>query len=172
MCDVTFQVGSDKSSIKAHKYMLASASPVFYSMFEGPLAEKGDVEIADIASEHFTECLKLIVESDNLNCDEGIIFQRMVQWAKLRCGEQNKPTTDESVRNSLGDLLHLIRFPCMEPRFFTEEVSSTNILTFEEKVKIYEHFNLKWNDIFISKRRLGEIIHVVRCKVDTDSFFF
>lgn len=117
------------------------------------------------------ECLKLIVESDNLNCDEGIIFQRMVQWAKLRCGEQNKPTTDESVRNSLGDLLHLIRFPCMEPRFFTEEVSSTNILTFEEKVKIYEHFNLKWNDIFISKRRLGEIIHVVRCKVDTDSFF-
>jgi hypothetical protein len=29
MCDVTFLVGPDQIPIKAHKYMLASASPVF-----------------------------------------------------------------------------------------------------------------------------------------------
>lgn len=114
------------------------------------------------------ECLKLIVESNNLNCDEGIIYQRMVRWAKQRCGEKKIPTTDESIRNSLGNLLHLIRFPCMEPKFFTEEVSSTNILTFKERVSVYEHFNYKQTTIFLSKRRLGDTIRVVRCKEDID----
>ncbi|CAG2218772.1 BTBD3_6 [Mytilus edulis] len=192
MCDVTFNVGADKSPIKAHKYMLASASPVFYSMFEGPLSEKGDVDIADITPEYFSmmlqyiytdkividaknikgllygsekymlptlkdkcnefltsslnkdhacvvfqtahdfhmkdletdalnyifkkgracfesddllhlssDCLKLIVESDKLYCDETTIYQRMVQWSKLRCEEQSMSMTDENQYNVL-----------------------------------------------------------------------
>ncbi|CAC5411604.1 BTBD3_6 [Mytilus coruscus] len=244
MCDVTFHVGSDKSPIKAHKYMLASASPVFYSMFEGPLSEKGDVDIADITPEYFnmmlqyiytekividannikgllygsekymlqtlkdkcsdfltssvngdhacvvfqtahdfhmkdleeealnfiykngsaslesddflhlsSDCLKLILRSDQLICDETTIYQRMVQWAKLQCEEQSMPTTDENVRKSLGDLLYLIRFPLMTPKYFTDEVSSQKILTFEEKVGVYEDFNGKQTDIFISTNR-------------------
>jgi hypothetical protein len=32
MCDVTFHVGANRTPIKAHKFMLASASPVFYSI--------------------------------------------------------------------------------------------------------------------------------------------
>jgi hypothetical protein len=55
MCDVTFLVGPDQIPIKAHKYMLASASPVFYSMFEGPFAEKGEVIIPDIEREVFQD---------------------------------------------------------------------------------------------------------------------
>jgi hypothetical protein len=31
MCDVTFHVGANRTPIKAHKFMLASASPVFYN---------------------------------------------------------------------------------------------------------------------------------------------
>ncbi|XP_052075925.1 BTB/POZ domain-containing protein 6-like [Mytilus californianus] len=192
MCDVTFHVGSAKSPIKAHKYMLASASPVFYSMFEGPLSEKGDVDIVNMTPEYFdmmlqyiytekfvidsknikgllygsekymlqtlkdkcsdfltssvngdhtcvvfqtahdfnmkdletdalnfifkkgracfesddflhlsSDCLTLIVESDKLYCDEPTMYQRMVQWAKLRCEEQCMPTTDENIRKNL-----------------------------------------------------------------------
>ncbi|VDI79410.1 BTB/POZ domain-containing protein 3/6 [Mytilus galloprovincialis] len=248
MCDVTFNVGADKSPIKAHKYMMASASPVFYSMFEGPLSEKGDVDIADITPEYFSmmlqyiytekividaqnikgllygsekymlqtlkdkcnefltssvdedhacvvfqtahdfhikdletdaldfifkkgracfesddflhlssDCLKLIVESDKLYCDETTIYQRMVQWSKLRCEEQSMSMTDENVRKSLGDLLYRIRFPLMTPKFFTDEVSSTNILTFEERVRLYEHFNGKHTDMFPSKHRQFQI---------------
>ncbi|XP_071127106.1 BTB/POZ domain-containing protein 6-like [Mytilus edulis] len=244
MCDVTFHVGSDRSPIKAHKYMLASASPVFYSMFEGPLSEKGDVDIADIIPEYFSmmlqyiytekividaknitgllygsekymlqtlkdkcnefltssvdeehacvvfqtahdfhikdletnalnfifkngracfesddflhlssDCLKLIVESDKLYCDETTIYQRMVQWSKLRCEEQSMSMTDENVRKSLGDLIYLIRFPLMTPKYFTNEVSSQKILTYQEKVGVYEHFNDKQTDIFNSTHR-------------------
>ena len=58
MCDVTFHVGANRTPIKAHKYMLASASPVFYSMFEGPMAETGDVSIPDIESSIFKDILK------------------------------------------------------------------------------------------------------------------
>ena len=57
MCDVTFRVGSTQTPIKSHKFMLASASPVFYSMFEGPMAEKGDVSIPDVEAEVFNDIL-------------------------------------------------------------------------------------------------------------------
>ena len=57
MCDVTFRVGSTQTPIKSHKFMLASASPVFYSMFEGPMAEKGDVSIPDIEADVFNDIL-------------------------------------------------------------------------------------------------------------------
>lgn len=91
----------------------------------------------------------------------------MIKWAKLRCEEQSIPTTDENIRKSLGDLLYLIRFPCMTPKVFTDDVSSMNILTFEEIARVYEHFNGKHTDIFSSKTRLRETIRVVRCEVDT-----
>ena len=58
MCDVTFHVGANRTPIKAHKFMLASASPVFYSMFDGPLAEKGDVSIPGIEVIIFKYILK------------------------------------------------------------------------------------------------------------------
>jgi hypothetical protein len=44
--------------IKAQKFMLASASPVFYSMFHGPMAETGDVSITDIEANIFKDILK------------------------------------------------------------------------------------------------------------------
>jgi hypothetical protein len=57
MCDVTFCVGSTQTPIKSHKFMLASASPVFYSMFDGPMAEKGAVTIPDIEADVFNDIL-------------------------------------------------------------------------------------------------------------------
>ncbi|XP_071127678.1 BTB/POZ domain-containing protein 6-like [Mytilus edulis] len=245
MCDITFHVGPGKSVIKAHKYMLASASPVFYKMFEGPLAETGSVEIVDIEPEHFNlilkyiytdkevvdskniiglmygsekymiqplkdqcskflssnvtsddhacivyqtahdfhiediktralnhifengnrciestdflclteECLKVIIKSDTLDCREDVLYDRMVKWAKLRCKEETLTTTDENIRKLLGDLLYLIRFPCMKPHIFTEKVSSANILSHEEIVRVYQFNTGQENTTFPSKCR-------------------
>ena len=58
MCDVTFYFGANRTPIKAHKFMLASASPVFYSMLDGPMAETGDVSIPDIEANIFKDILK------------------------------------------------------------------------------------------------------------------
>jgi hypothetical protein len=57
MCDVIFRVGSTPKTIKSHKFMFASASPVFYSMFEGSMAEKGAVSIPDIEADVFNDIL-------------------------------------------------------------------------------------------------------------------
>lgn len=112
-----------------------------------------------------TDCLTIILESDKLTCDEETIYQRMVQWSNLRCEENSVSTIDENIRNCLGTLLYLIRFPCMEPTYFTEKVSSQKILTDEEKLGVYEHFHGKQTDIFISKHRQYHI-RVERCEVD------
>lgn len=57
------------------------------------------------------ECLKLIVQSDKLVCEEEYVFAMMILWAKQRWEKQNILTTDHNVRQSLGDLLYFIRFP-------------------------------------------------------------
>ena len=58
MCDVTFHVGANRTPIKAHKCMPTSASPLFYSMFDGPMTETGDVSIPDIEANIFKDMLK------------------------------------------------------------------------------------------------------------------
>ncbi|XP_052077379.1 BTB/POZ domain-containing protein 2-like [Mytilus californianus] len=259
MCDVTFHVGIDKTPIKAHKYMLASSSPVFYSMFEGPLAEKGTVEIADMKPEYFNmillflytdkitvdsnnirsllygsekymlqllkdecdaflasnvdidhacvvlqiahdfnmedlktkalhfifengsrildskdflnlsaECLTLLLNSDKFRCEEEHIYQQMVQWGQHKCKDKSLPATDENVRECLGDLLYLIRFPVMKPKYFTEEISCKSVLTATEIVKVFQHFNDKTTDIFPSKKRISKI-KIERCQLNKKS---
>ncbi|VDI09591.1 Hypothetical predicted protein [Mytilus galloprovincialis] len=256
MCDVTFHVGTDKTPIQAHKYMLASSSPVFYSMFEGPLAEKGIIEIVDIEPEYFNmilqfiytdkitvdsnnvrnllygsekymlqllkdkcsafltsnvdvehacvvlqtahdfnmedlktkvfnfifengsgfldsidflqlsaECLKSLLNSDKFRCKEEHIYQRMLQWGQQKCKEKSLPTTDENVRECLGGLLYLIRFPVMTPQYFTREVSCKSILTATEIIKVFQHHNDEPTDIFPSNTRFSKI-KIERCQLD------
>ncbi|XP_063414549.1 BTB/POZ domain-containing protein 6-like [Mytilus trossulus] len=259
MCDVTFNVGADKTPIMAHKNMLASASPVFYSMFEGPLAEKGTVDIADIEPEYFNMilqfiytdtitvdsnnvrnllygsekymlqllkdeccafltsnvnvdqacvvlqtaydfnmedlktkvlnfifengsgfldskdflqfsagCLKSLLNSDKLRCKEENIYEQMLKWGQQKCKENSLPATDVNVRECLGDLLYLIRFPVMRPQYFTEEVSCKDLLTSTEIIKVYQHFNEKTTDIFPSNKRSFKI-KIERCQVNKTS---
>ncbi|XP_035210749.1 BTB/POZ domain-containing protein 3-like [Stegodyphus dumicola] len=61
LADVTFEVGAEAKPFKAHKLILALASPVFEAMFYGGLAEKGEkVVIPDIAPEGFDFLLRYI----------------------------------------------------------------------------------------------------------------
>ena len=56
--DVTFIVGAEREEVHAHKFMLISRSPVFHAMFEGPLAEKGQVELPDVKKNIFYTFLR------------------------------------------------------------------------------------------------------------------
>lgn len=51
--DVTFYFPKSKKCIRAHKYLLIRASPVFRTMFNGMFIEKTDVYIKDITPEAF-----------------------------------------------------------------------------------------------------------------------
>ena len=64
MADVVFMVGSEKDQkrIAAHKVVLGSASPVFYSMLFGNLANnnKDIIEIPDVDPDSFMHMLRLV----------------------------------------------------------------------------------------------------------------
>ncbi|XP_062531974.1 BTB/POZ domain containing protein isoform X5 [Bombyx mori] len=67
MSDITFIVGAPGHTkiIPAHKYVLATASSVFYAMFYGGLAEcKQEIEVPDVEPSAFLALLKYIY------CDE------------------------------------------------------------------------------------------------------
>jgi len=68
--------------------------------------------------------------------------------------EQHVTANDKQLRKVLGDLIYLIRFPIMERKYFTNEVSTKNVLTLEEKVEIFQSFDGKPIYTFPANMRL------------------
>jgi len=124
-------------------------------------------------------CVKLIIESEKLLCTEDIVYKKMIQWAEQQCRkeqhvnankeqhvtankeqymtgneEQHVTADDEQLRKVMGDLIYLIRFPIMKHKYFTNKVSTKNVLTLEEKVEIYQSFDGKVIDTFPTNARL------------------
>jgi len=65
--DIEFAVGSNGDAVRAHKYMLASRSPVFFAMFYsgiGNLRHEGQHIIPDTTVEAF----RAMLESVELTC--------------------------------------------------------------------------------------------------------
>ncbi|XP_054290396.1 BTB/POZ domain-containing protein 6-like [Macrosteles quadrilineatus] len=60
LSDCEFLVGTDKVKIPSHKLFLGMASPVFYAMFYGEMAEKSSIEIKDIEPDAFRGMLQYI----------------------------------------------------------------------------------------------------------------
>ena len=57
--DIEFTVGKEKEAIKAHKYVLATRSPVFEKMFFGALPEStSPITITDVEPEAFRNLLR------------------------------------------------------------------------------------------------------------------
>ena len=84
--------------------------------------------------------------------------------------EQHVTSNGEQLRKVLGDLIYLIRFPIMERKYFTNEVSTKNVLTLVEKVEIFQSFHDKPIDTFPSIVRFSNSKQEVwRCLADVKS---
>ena len=139
-------------------------------------------------------CVKLIIESEKLICTEEIVYQKMIQWAEQQCSkeqnvtankqqhvtsndeqhvtaneEQHVTANDKQLRKVLGDLIYLIRFPTMEPKYFTNEVSTKNVLAADEKIDIFQSFHDKQICTFPENMRLYKSkLDVWRCEANFD----
>ncbi|WAR03270.1 BTB6A-like protein [Mya arenaria] len=51
LCDVNILAGEERQEVRCHRFMLASRSPVFYTMFCGSLPEEGVVKIPDVEAD-------------------------------------------------------------------------------------------------------------------------
>jgi len=111
------------------------------------------------------ECLRLVIESNDLKCKEEIIYQQIIEWSRNRCQYQNLLVNDENIRQVLGDLLYLVRFPIMERKYFTDNVSKKSLLSYEEIINVYQSLDDEELAVFPTKRR--NIEHVVCRRCDT-----
>ncbi|CAC5375785.1 SPOP [Mytilus coruscus] len=125
MCDVTLRVGEGRSPIKAHKYMLASRSPVFHTMFDGSMPETGEIAIPDIEENTFND---ILVETD--------VCQFLLKWTKAQCVSQGIESTGQNMRNLVGQTLYQIRFPVVDMDFFSKEIANTDFLSRDEIIAI------------------------------------
>ncbi|XP_061170988.1 BTB/POZ domain-containing protein 6-like [Saccostrea echinata] len=72
-CDVSFKVGKEEKLVRAHKYVLASRSPVFDALLYGDLAESNEIKIPDIEPSAFNVLLRFLYCGDiDLNQDTVI----------------------------------------------------------------------------------------------------
>ncbi|WAR27988.1 BTBD2-like protein, partial [Mya arenaria] len=60
LCDVTILAGKEKQEVRCHRFMLASRSPVFYTMFCGSLPEASVVEIPDVEADVFRTIVRFM----------------------------------------------------------------------------------------------------------------
>ncbi|XP_076080466.1 BTB/POZ domain-containing protein 2-like [Mytilus galloprovincialis] len=102
---------------------------------------------ACLLSEHAVslsrDCLEIILKSDYLDCTETDICQFILKWGKHQCELAKLESSGGNIREALGSVLFLIRFPNVEMKFFSEAVASSCLLTSDEMVSIYQsHFGV------------------------------
>lgn len=85
------------------------------------------------------ECLKALVEADDLPLDEAFIYQSLIRWAKHNCEKKHRDQFySKELRKILGDLLYEIRFPTMSLEEFWKDIVQDGVLLNDEKVQISE----------------------------------
>ena len=113
------------------------------------------------------ECLRLVIESDDLKCKEEIIYEKILEWSTTRCQHHNLPVNDENISQVLGDLLYLVRFPIMERTYFTENVSKKSLLSHEEIINVYQSLDDEEIAMFPTKwRNIKHMEHMVCLRCD------
>lgn len=91
-------------------------------------------------------CLKEIMQSDQLQSKEETLFIACLNWAEEQCRLKGIEINDINLREVLGDILFLIRFPFMDKKTFGELVADRNLLTADEKFAVNQQFNMTPRD--------------------------
>lgn len=79
--------------------------------------------------------VKLILSSDKLNILEIHLFKELMKLAESICYEKDLPANGQNLRDALGDLFYLIRFPIMNSDEFDQCILS-GCFSNEEQIKI------------------------------------
>jgi len=99
-----------------------------------------DVLMSETFSELCEECLKLVISSDDLQCDEQTALSAITCWAKKQCEKKSLEPSPENMRTVLGEILYLVRFPLMDKTYFTNVVSENPLLTEKEVLELFKYF--------------------------------
>lgn len=84
--------------------------------------------------------LRSILVREALNASELSVFMAVVKWAVAECGRRSLQPTPENQRAVIGDIIFLIRLPCMPLIDFADGPAQSGILTLKETNDIFLHF--------------------------------
>ena len=116
----------------------------------------------------YADCLKSILEIDQTDVSEDILFEFAIRWAENVCGTNNMCVYDGNIRQVLGDLIFLLHFPAMNAEYFSKNVSTRNILTKEEIIAVFQTYHNSKTYIFPLQKRLPVLIKLMRCVPDVE----
>ncbi|XP_060571389.1 BTB/POZ domain-containing protein 6-like [Ruditapes philippinarum] len=115
LCDITFLVGSEKEEkIMAHRFILASRSPVFFTMFCGSLPETNHIPVPDIEPAIFLDLLRFIYTEeccvDENNVMALLYCSKKYELERLKGACRKFLNTNMSCENVFTILQHAIEF--------------------------------------------------------------
>lgn len=84
-------------------------------------------------------CLERLLSADDLDISEQLLFKATLSWAEASLEKKDLAIDAQNVRQELGHLLYLVRFPAMTELALRERVFPTGVLTPEE-VKAVKEF--------------------------------
>ncbi|WAR25067.1 BTBD6-like protein [Mya arenaria] len=99
-----------------------------------------DVLQSDTFSDLCKDCARLVLSSDDLQCDEQTTLAAITSWAEKQCDNQGLDKSSENLRTVLGDVLYLVRFPLLDKTYFTNVVSENSLLIETEVLELFKYF--------------------------------
>ncbi|GMR47495.1 hypothetical protein PMAYCL1PPCAC_17690, partial [Pristionchus mayeri] len=97
------------------------------------------------AAEGFTDVdlatLNAVLTRDTLRIREMPLFQAVCRWAETECERKGERVSGETMRESLGGALSLIRFPLMTPEEFANGPAQSGILSDTECKSLFLNFH-------------------------------
>jgi BTB/POZ domain-containing protein 3/6 len=100
-----------------------------------------EILLSDSFVEIDGQLLKSILGKDCLNVDEIDVFQAVKRWAACECQRKNLTQTSENMRDTMSDIISLIRFPVMSAKEFALGPARSDLLPLEDVRAIFIYLN-------------------------------
>ena len=89
------------------------------------------------------EVMRRILECDVLSVSEVKVFDACISWARMKCQEHDVVESPAALKDMLGDLFYLIRFPTMTHEDFANHVVPMELLDDKDNLKLFMYFSRK-----------------------------
>ena len=100
-------------------------------------SETVDAVNSDSFCEIDKDVLSELLTRDTLHAKEIDLFLAVKNWA----ARQNSDEDDEIVKESVGEVINLVRYPLMSQREFAEHVAKSRLLRHEDVINMFLKFN-------------------------------
>lgn len=88
--------------------------------------------------------MEIILGWNGLNCDETIVFEAVINWAKAAAVRRGLETSVENIKEELGSAIKLIRFPTLSLEQFVNVLEKyPNLLNSNEYIDILAYIAKK-----------------------------